>query len=93
MTKHNLYEERITLWKTGSANDAIAEAEKEAAVYAKECNCEFIGLSQVYHIFDRNITNGSEVFSLMREHNYSPNKYLDRYFDTGSEHQQNYENS
>lgn len=91
MSKHNLYEERITLWKASSFDDAIGMAENEAEVYARDTSCEFVGLSQVYHLYDKRIKNGSEIFSLMREHNYSPSKYLDRYFDTGFERQQVYE--
>ncbi len=91
MNKHFLYEERITLWKADSADDAIMRAEKEAAVYAEENDCTFIGLSQLYHLFCEKIETGSEVFSLMREHDDSPSKYIDRYFDTGFEKQQEYE--
>lgn len=89
MTKNFLYEERFTIWKTTSSDKAIELAEKEAAEYAADTECEYIGLAQSYHLYDDTIENGSEIFSLMREHNYTPKKYLDRYFDTNYERQQN----
>jgi hypothetical protein len=88
MTKYNLYEERITLWRADSFDKAIEYAEKEAVEYAMDSECEYIGLAQAYHLYDDTIGNGSEIFSLMREHNYTPKKYLDRYFDTDYERQQ-----
>lgn len=33
-----MFEERITLWKADSADDAIARAEEEAATYAADFN-------------------------------------------------------
>ena len=88
MTRQHLYEERITIWKTVSFDEAIELAEKEAEKYAEESDCEYIGLAQAYHLYDESIENGTEIFSLMREHNYTPKKYLDRYFDTKLERQQ-----
>ena len=89
MVKSNLYEERITLWRAHSFDEAIELAEKEAFKYAEDCECEYLGFAQAYHLYEENIESGSEIFSLMREHNYSPKKYLDRYFDTNYERQQN----
>lgn len=85
MTKINLYEERITLWKTSSFNKAIKLAEEEAEDYADDYDCEYLGYAQAYHIDGEDLENGTELFSLMREHNYPPDKYLDSYFDTGFE--------
>ncbi len=89
MEKRNLYEERITIWNTDSFDKAIELAEEEAKSYAKDTDSVFVGLSQGYHLYETEIINGSEIFSLMREHNYSPKTYLDRYFDTGQERTQN----
>lgn len=91
MAKNNLYEERITLWKSASFEKAIELAEREAEEYADNNECQYLGLAQAYHLFDKKIQDGSEVFSLMREHNYSPKKYLDRYFDTSYERQQDFD--
>lgn len=84
MTKRNLYEERITIWRAASFEQAVELAERDAREYAVE-NAEYIGLSQVFHVFPNRLASGAEVFSLLRESNYSPRNYLDRYFDTGDE--------
>lgn len=91
MTKNYLYEERITLWKAVSFDEAIELAEKEAKEYARNNECEYIELAQTYHLYDDEIAHGTEIFSLMREHNYTPKRYIDRYFDTNYERQQHYE--
>jgi hypothetical protein len=91
MTKNHLYEERITIWKVESFDQAIELAEKEAEEYANDNDCEYIDLAQAYHLYEKTIGNGSEICSLMREHNYTPKKYLDRYFDTSHERQQHFE--
>ena len=86
-----LYEERITIWKTDSFEKAIELAEQEAEEYANDCHAEYVGLAQAYHLFEPRLKSGSEVFSLMREHKYTPKKYIDRYFDKGSERQETIE--
>src|ERR1039457_2116208 len=90
MTKRNLYEERITIWKAKSFEEAVEKAEIEAREYA-DPDSEYLGLAQAFNLFDDNLENGTEVFSLMRESNYNPKKYLDIYFDNGSERQGNIE--
>ena len=87
MQKRNLYEERITLWKSDSFDNAIELAENEAEQYAVDADAEYIGLAQAFLLYPEEISDGCEVFSLMRDHNYSPKRYLDRYFDTGFERQ------
>ena len=89
MYKRNLYEERITIWKTSSFEKAIELAEREAEQYEKDADCKYIGLSQAFQMFDEVFENGTEVFSLMRENNYSPKMYIKTYFDKGSERQGN----
>ena len=87
MTKRNLYEERITVWRATSFDEAVALAERDAEKYARDTEMEYLGLAQGYHTFEKRLTSGSEVYSLMRESNYSPSKYLDHFFDTGHERQ------
>ena len=87
-TGDSAYEERITLWRGTSLDDAIAQAEAEAAEYAATQSFTYAGLAQAFRLFDEP-GHGAEVFSLMR---YSPlpsDAYLNRYFDDGSERQQN----
>jgi hypothetical protein len=83
----NLYEERITLWQAENFDAAIELAEEEAIFYAKGSESKFLGLSQGFSLFESVVASGSEVFSLLRESNLSPEDYLSAFFDTGHERQ------
>jgi len=83
----NLYEERIVLIKAASFDEAILKAEKEAEEYTKrDDRITYLGFANAFHIFGNKIKNGSEVYSLIRESKLKPNKYLDKFYDTGTEH-------
>lgn len=85
--KGKTYEERITLWRATSAEDAIDRAEAEAEEYAatiEESPCEYLGLAQAYQLDDEP-GDGAEVFSLMRDSALSPDAYTTRFFATGAE--------
>jgi len=86
--KH-LYEERITVWRAPDINEAIARAEREARVYAKGERGP-LPLFQAYSLYDDVTFTGDsvEVFSLIRESDLLPAKYLDTFFDTGKEKSQ-----
>jgi hypothetical protein len=86
-TKRNTYEERITIWRAASFAEAIELAEREADEYARFHKGEYTGLAQAYELPEVHLTSGAEVFSLLRESDLSPRKYLDRFFDTGDERQ------
>lgn len=90
--KAHLYEERITLWNAGSLEEAINLAQHEAEAYAGD-DAERLDLFQGYWLFDEfELTNqGTEVFSLLRESDLGPQAYLDAFFDTGFERQNDYE--
>ena len=82
-----VYEERITLWRATSLEDAVARAETEAKTYAasvEEAPDSYLGLAQAFQLFDEP-ADGAELFSLMRESELSAEDYLDAFFDTGSE--------
>jgi hypothetical protein len=82
------YEERITLWRAATFDDAIAHAEREVRDYASQLDTtEYTGLAQVYHLCEPP-SEGAEVFSLIRDSQLAPDVYLDAFFDTGSERQQ-----
>jgi hypothetical protein len=82
------YEERITLWRAATFDDAIAHAEREARDYASDLEtAEYTGLAQAYHLYDQP-NDGAEVFSLVRDSQLPREDYLDTFFDTGSERQQ-----
>ena len=81
------YEERITLWRASSAEEAIARAEAEALEYATVIEgFTYLGLAQSYQLAD-DVGDGAEVFSLMRDSELEPKEYLDVFFDVGTEHQ------
>ena len=80
----NCFEERITLWEAGSADEAIDRAEAEAAEYAPGGG--YLGLAQAFAMFEPP-TDGAEVFSLMRTSILDGATYIERYFATGDEHQ------
>ncbi len=80
------YQERITLWRAASFEAGIALAESEAREYARDVDCTFLDLSQAYLLADE-ISDGAEVFSLMRDSDLGPEEYLDHYFETGTARQ------
>ncbi|MET8048433.1 hypothetical protein ABZU75_12620 [Streptosporangium sp. NPDC005286] len=85
---HDTYEERVTLWRAGSFDEAIVMAEREAARYATGTAFEYLGLAQAYRLPDDVIEPGTEVFSLLRDSDLEPEEYLSTFFDTGDERQE-----
>jgi hypothetical protein len=82
-----LYEERITLWRAATIDEALLLAESEASQYAAENAVEFLDLLQAYALTDPLDASSVEVFSLLRESELPPKQYIDRHFDTGRERQ------
>jgi hypothetical protein len=78
------FEERITLWRSPSEAEAMTRAEKEAAEYVATVGGNVLGLFQSYRVGELP-TDGSEVFSLIRRSDLPSARYLDAFFDTGSE--------
>jgi hypothetical protein len=81
------YEERITLWNVDSFDEAIKRAETEAREYAANLGAPYLGLAQAYWLPDEP-RDGAEVFSLIRASDLEPAAYLNGFFDTGEELQQ-----
>lgn len=82
-----VYEERITLWRAASVEEAVARAEAEAQTYAAAIPEEpdrYLGLAQAFALGD-GPRDGVEVFSLLRASRLPAEEYLDAFFDTGSE--------
>jgi hypothetical protein len=78
------FEERITLWRAASEDDAISRAEAEASSYTVTVGGTLLGLFQCYRVGEPP-NDGSEVFSLIRRSGVPASEYLDAFFDTGSE--------
>lgn len=81
------YEERVTLWRARSSEEAIELAEAEADKYCSDGTTTFLGLTQAFQLYDEP-GHGAEIYSLMRDSELEPDPYLDAFFDTGHEHQQ-----
>jgi hypothetical protein len=85
------YEERITIWRAISAEEAIRFAEKEARAYARSFiwrrtqTCRYVGFAESYELSSRQVGVGAEIFSLMRDSRLTRDRYLNRYFDSGKE--------
>jgi hypothetical protein len=86
------YEERVTLWRADSFDQAIALAEAEASEYAADVSDEtvrtgYLALAQSYWLAE-DPGHGAEVFSLIRDSDLAADDYVDHFFATGGEHQQ-----
>lgn len=87
--ERKVYEERITLWRASSAEEAIGRAEAEAELRARELEdpgVSYLYLAQSYQLVDEP-GDGAEIFSLIRESSLEPDAYLDAFFETGAEDQ------
>ena len=81
-----VYEERVTLWRARSLDDAIGRGESEAREYCADLDgVEYVGFAESYRM-DGVPGEGAEVFSLMRSSSLSAPRFLSRYFADGSEH-------
>jgi hypothetical protein len=79
-----VYEERITVWKASTFDEAVGLAEDEAKEYAGLIEGKYLGFLQAYWM-PNDPGHSSEVFSLLRDSDLDPTKYIDRFFQTGSE--------
>lgn len=71
----SLYEERITLWRAASWDEAFKLAETEAQEYAGSNRCVFHFASDAFHLFDKEVGHGSEIWSVMRGSGMDPEPY------------------
>jgi hypothetical protein len=85
----HVYEERVTLWRAESRDDARGRAEAEAAEYAEFAGAVHLsGFAQIYPLADAPPRDGTEVFSLVRDSPLPPNAYIDRFLANGHEREQ-----
>jgi Domain of unknown function (DUF4288) len=86
--RERLFEERIVLFRAGSSEEAITKAETGAQSYAANLDhLKTLDYVMAFELFDPPGEN-AEVFSLMRESRLTPDRYIDRFFDTGKERSQ-----
>jgi hypothetical protein len=71
-----LFEERITLWRADSWDQAFTAAEAEAADYAVSANCIFVRALDGFNLFDRTVGEGTEIWSVMRGSNMDADIYI-----------------
>ena len=74
-----LYEERITLWRASSFEEAHRLAEEEGRRYASEAGCVFLGSTDSFHLFDDDVAQGTEIYSAMRGSNLEPSVYRQKF--------------
>ena len=79
------FEERITLWKAASMEDALIKGENEARRYAAEHGYLFTGFIEVFHLAAEHVVEGTEIFSLLRDSELPASEYISKHFDTGKE--------
>jgi hypothetical protein len=90
-TRKTVFEERIVLLRATSMDDALAQADAEAAAYCATSSTPvvYLGYAMVYQLAsDTTPGDRAEVFSLMRDSSLSPTEYLDRFHDEGHERAQ-----
>lgn len=85
--EEHLYEERILIWQAATFSDALQAAEGEAREYAGQIEGQYLGLTQGFSVHN-DLGNGTEVFSLIRREELAPEEYLDTFFNTGKELQE-----
>ena len=73
--KKALYEERVTLWRAASWDDAFKLAEAEAREYAASDVCIFHGTTDAFQLFDESVGQGTEIWSTMRGSGMDPETY------------------
>ena len=80
------YEERVIVVRAKDLDDAIFKAEEEAADYANTLKVEYTGYANAFLTDVSKISDGTEVYSLIRDSDLDVDDYLDKFFDTGKEH-------
>ena len=83
-----LFEERIILIRAADFDEAFRRAEEEAKSYAEAVGGTYSGFASLYELAEEEIGDGAEVFSLMRDSELPAEEYIEHFFATGSERQE-----
>jgi len=81
----HVYEERIILVQAKDFEDAIDKAESDAQAYAQDGTI-YLEYVDVFELFDSDLKDLAEVYSLLRSSDLPPDDYIDQFYDTGNEH-------
>jgi len=77
-----VYEERVTIWRAATLDDARKRAIVEADAYASEVGAMRIDYIETYRMFD-SPSDAAEVWSVMRDSWLPPDEYLARFVTEG----------
>jgi Domain of unknown function (DUF4288) len=83
-----LFEERIVLIRAADFDEAFRHAEEEAKSYAEAVGGTYTGYASLYELAEEEIGDGAEVFSLMRDSDLPAEEYIEHFFATGNERQE-----
>ena len=83
-----LFEERIVLIRAADFDEAFRRAEEEAKSYAEAVGGTYTGFASLYELAEEEIGDGAEVFSLMRDSDLPAEEYIEHFFATGNERQE-----
>lgn len=79
--RRQIYEERIVLVRADNFDAAIQKAEKNSRKYCKnDNNCEFVGLVDVFELFDKKVDDKSEIFSSMQTNDLDPDDFISQFY-------------
>ncbi|RYD25740.1 MAG: hypothetical protein EOP87_23895 [Verrucomicrobiaceae bacterium] len=84
-----LYEERVTVWKATSHREAEEKARVEASTYAVEADAVLVNPTDSFCLFDGELGEGTEVYSLMRGSNLTPDFYENTFCVTSRDRMMN----
>jgi len=86
-----VYEERVIVLRADDLNEAVRRAEDEAKQYATSLEgVEFTGFVAAYDTGEDEITDLTEVYSILRDSDLQSDAFLDRYYDDRSERTQHF---
>ena len=89
-TGHNYYEERVTLWRASSFDEALELAKQEAEFNALVLGGESSGPISAFWIYEDDesplsFPQGQEIDSMLRLSDLELKDYIARFVDTGKE--------
>jgi hypothetical protein len=76
-----MYEERVILLRADNMDAAIKQAENEAKKYSRDLDgCTYLGYVNVFELYDQELGDGAEIFSIMHKSDLKPREYIDIHY-------------